>query len=316
MSSTAPLPTPPVVAIVGPTAVGKSHLSLSLAQALNGEIINADSRQVYRYMDIGTAKPTPQEQSLAPHHLLDVVDPDGEFSLALYQRLAYQAIDEVLARGRLPLLVGGSGLYVWAVVEGWQVPPVPPDPSLRRELEETARREGPDALYRRLRDLDPGAADTVDRRNPRRLVRALEVCLRHGQLGTRRKVPPPYAFRLIGLTTPRPHLYRRIDSRVEGMVEKGLVAEVKALLQRGYSLSLPALSGAGYRQMGLYLNSELSLEEAVQQTKYNTHRIARRQYAWFRTSDPRIRWLDINEDPETQAQRLVEGLTRPDKGGM
>ncbi|MEE9203340.1 MAG: tRNA (adenosine(37)-N6)-dimethylallyltransferase MiaA [Dehalococcoidia bacterium] len=297
---------PPVVVIVGPTAIGKSHLSLSLAQALNGEVINADSRQVYRYMDIGTAKPTPEERSLVPHHLLDVVDPDGEFSLALYQRLAYQAIDEVLARGRLPLLVGGSGLYVWAVVEGWQVPPVPPDPSLRRELEETASREGPDALYHRLRELDPEAAATVDRRNPRRLVRALEVCLRQGQPWVRCKTPPPYAFRLIGLTTLRPQLHRRIDSRVEGMVEKGLVAEVAALLQRGYSLSLPALSGVGYRQIGAYLAGELSLVEAVQQTKYHTHRIARRQYAWFRTSDPRIGWLDINEDPGAQARHLVE----------
>jgi tRNA dimethylallyltransferase len=295
-----------VVVIVGPTAIGKSRLALSLAQALNGEVINADSRQVYRYMDIGTAKPTPEERALVPHHLLDVVDPDGEFSLALYQRQAYQAIDGVLGWGRLPLLVGGSGLYVWAVVEGWQVPPVPPDPSLRRELEETTRREGPDALYYRLRELDSGAAATVDRRNPRRLVRALEVRLGQGQPGARRKVPPPYTFQLIGLTCPRPQLYQRIDSRVEGMVEKGLVAEVSALLQRGYSLSLPALSGVGYRQMGLYLNGGLSLEDAVQQTKYHTHRIARRQYAWFRPRDPRIHWFDINEDPEGQARGLVE----------
>jgi tRNA dimethylallyltransferase len=297
---------PPVVAIVGPTAVGKSHLSLFLAQALNGEVINADSRQVYRYMDIGTAKSTSEERSLVPHHLLDVVDPDGEFSLALYQRLAYQSIEQVLARGRLPLLVGGSGLYMWAVVEGWQVPSVPPDPALRRELEETARREGSDALYHRLRELDPEAAGTVDRRNPRRLVRALEVCLRQGKPGARRKTPPPYAFRLIGLSAPRPQLHRRIDSRVEGMVEKGLVAEVEALLQRGYSLSLPALSGVGYRQMGAYLTGETPLAEAVQQTKYHTHRIARRQYAWFRTSDPRIHWLDINEGPGERARGLVE----------
>ncbi len=306
MSGKTPTSAPPVVVIMGPTAVGKSHLALSVAQAFDGEVSNAESRQVYRHMDIGTAKPTPQERALAPHHLLDVVDPDGEFSLALYQRLAYQAIEEVLGRGRLPLLVGGSGLYIWAVVEGWQVPPVPPDPTLRRELEDTARREGTDALYRRLRDLDPGAADAVDRRNPRRLVRALEVCLRQGQPWARRKVPPPYDFLLIGLTTPRPQLHRRIDSRVDGMVEKGLVAEVAGLLQRGYSLTLPALSGVGYRQMGLYLNGELSLEEAVQQTKYHTHRIARRQYAWFRPSDPRIRWFDINEDLGAQARRLVE----------
>ena len=295
-----------VIVIIGPTAIGKSRLALSLAQTFGGEVINADSRQVYRYMDIGTAKPPPEERALVPHHLLDVVDPDQEFSLALYQGLAYRAMEDVLGRGHLPLLVGGSGLYVWAVVEGWQVPPVPPDPTLRRELEATARQEGADALYLRLREVDPAAAEAVDRRNPRRLVRALEVSLGQGRPWARRKAPPPYAFRLIGLTAPRPQLYQLIDSRVDTMVEKGLVAEVEALLQRGYSLSLPALSGVGYRQIGLYLKGELSLEEAIRQTKFHTHRIARHQYAWFRPADPRLHWLDINEDPEAQARRLVE----------
>ncbi|MDP6783126.1 MAG: tRNA (adenosine(37)-N6)-dimethylallyltransferase MiaA [Dehalococcoidia bacterium] len=292
--------------MVGPTAVGKSRVALSLAQSLNAEIVNADSRQVYRYMDIGTAKPTSEERDSVPHHLLDVTDPDERFSLGLYQQQAHQAINEISSRGRLPLLVGGTGLFVWAVVEGWQVPAVPPDTALRRELEDLSRREGVGALYRKLSDMDPEAAEVVDRRNPRRLVRAIEVRLRGGPPSLRLKNPLPYSFRLIGLSAPRPQLYQHIDSRVDRMIEKGLVVEVEGLLRKGYSLSLPALSGAGYREIGHHIEGKIPLEEAIQHTKYHTHRIARHQYAWFRTGDPRIHWLDINEEPAAAARRLTE----------
>jgi tRNA dimethylallyltransferase len=281
-------------------------MALLLARSLNAEIVNADSRQVYRHMDIGTAKPTSGERSSIPHHLLDVADPDERYSLGLYQRQAQHSISEIVNRGRLPLLVGGTGLYMWAVVEGWRVPAVPPDTTLRQELEELSRRDGVGALFRRLHDMDPDAAEVVDHRNPRRLVRAIEVRLRGGPPSLRYRDTPPYTFRVIGLTMPRPQLYQHIDSRVDRMIEKGLVAEVEGLLRREYSLSLPALSGAGYREIGLHLEGKVSLEEAIQQTKYHTHRIARHQYAWFRTRDPRIHWLDINECPATAALRLTE----------
>lgn len=282
-----------LLAIVGPTAVGKSALALELAQRFGGEIVSADSRQVYRHLNIGTAKPSRQERTLVPHHLIDVVDPDEPFNLALYQRMAYRAIEGIQGRGMLPILVGGSGLYVWAVLEGWRVPEVAPNPAFRRSLEARAQREGVDALYKELEGMDPDAARSIHPHNLRRIVRALEVCL-----ATRKpfsqlvgRAPPSFHSRIMGLTLERQELYRRIDARIEGMMRAGLVAEVKGLLAMGYSLDLPALSSLGYQQIGLYQRGRLSLEEAVQRFKAESHRFARHQYAWFRLDDQRIRWF-------------------------
>ncbi len=290
-----PSPLRPLVAIVGPTAVGKSEVALILAERLNGEIVSADSRQIYRGMDIGTAKPTPEERARVPHHLIDVTDPDRPLTLAEYQRMAYAAIEEIHRRGRLPFLVGGTGLYVWAVVEGWQIPPAPPDPALRRALEERAQREGPGALYEELRRLDPEAAARIDPRNLRRVIRALEVCYRTGQpfSAQRRKSPPPYATIMIGLTRPREELYRRIDERVERMIAAGLIEEVRHLAER-YPWELPAMTGLGYRQIGAYLRGEISLEEAIRRIRSATRAFVHHQYNWFRLEDPRIRWFDLS----------------------
>jgi tRNA dimethylallyltransferase len=288
----------PLVAIVGPTAAGKSRLALHLGQIFAVEIVNADSRQVYRYLDIGTAKPTPEERALVPHHLLDLVDPDEEFNLALYQQLAYQAITDIQQRGKLPLLVGGSGLYIWAVLEGWKVAPVPPDSRLRRRLEEKAAAEGIQALYEELRRVDPPAAARIDPRNVRRVIRALEVFHHTGIPFSRfwRKEPPPWEICIIGLTLSRAELYHRIDSRVDRMMEQGFVEEVRRLMERGYSLALPAMSSLGYREVGKYLQGELSLPEAIQRIKLQTHRFARQQYTWFRLKDERICWFDATEE--------------------
>lgn len=284
-----------LIAIVGPTATGKSKLALDLAQIFDAEIVNADSRQVYRGMDIGTAKPSPEERALVPHWLLDLVDPDENFSLALYQELAYKAIQDIQQRGKLAILVGGSGLYVWSVIEGWQIPRVPPNPELRRNLEKKAKNQGSLALYQELQQLDPLAAQRIDPRNLRRVIRALEVCQLAGipfsQL--KRKESPPFSNFILGLTTQREELYQRIDARVDQMVEQGLVAEVQGLISRGYGLNLPSLSSIGYRQIGRFLRGEVSLPMAVQQIKFETHRFARHQYGWFRLDDPRIHWLDI-----------------------
>jgi len=291
-----------LLAVVGPTGVGKSRLALSLAKALDGEIVSADSRQVYRYMDIGTAKPTPREQASVPHHLIDIVNPDEDFSLAQYQQLAYKAITDINKRRKLALLVGGSGLYVWSVLEGWQIPEVAPDPEFRRRLEEKAAIRGGDELYQELARLDPLAAQRIDPRNVRRTIRALEVH-RNAEAPISQmqgKKAPPFNPVIIGLTAERQELYRRIDLRVEEMIKRGLVDEVKQLIERGYDASLPAMSGIGYKQIAMYLKGELTLADAIRQTKFETHRLARHQYSWFRLKDVRIGWFDIQKDKEAK----------------
>ena len=289
-----------LVAVVGPTSVGKSQLALRLAQALDGEIVSADSRQVYRYMDIGTAKPTLDEQAVVPHHLIDVVNPDEDFSLAQYQQLAYKAIADINQRNRLALLVGGSGLYIWSVLDGWQIPAVAPDPEFRRRLEEKANKGGEEELYQELAHLDPVAAQKIDPRNVRRTIRALEVH-RSAEVPISRlqsKAPPPFNTVIIGLTAERQELYRRIDSRVDEMLKQGLVDEVKQLLDQGYNAGLPAMSGIGYKQIIMFLEGALTLADAVQQTKFESHRLARHQYSWFRPKDDRIGWFDIQKEKE------------------
>ncbi|MBI2305492.1 MAG: tRNA (adenosine(37)-N6)-dimethylallyltransferase MiaA [Chloroflexi bacterium] len=303
-----------VVVVVGPTAVGKSALALTLAQKLNGEIVSADSRQVYRYLDIGTAKPTPQERAQVPHHLIDVVNPDETFTLALFLEKARHAIEDIQLRGRLPLVVGGSGQYIWALVEGWQVPQVPPDEDLRRRLEERAAGEGVGALFRELEQIDPQAAERIDPNNRRRVIRALEVWYGTGTPFSRLqgKIPPPFKCLIVGLTARRDVLYQRIDARIDVMVERGLVAEVEGVVTRGYSLALPPLQGMGYREMGLFLHGQMDLATAVSRFKYRSHDFARHQYAWFRPRDERIHWLDTtgrsSEELCGEVLELLSGL--------
>lgn len=293
-----------LVAIVGPTGVGKSHLALHLAQAFPGGIVSADSRQVYRYMDIGTTKPSPEELSLVPHHLINIVNPDENFSLAQYQALAYQTINDLQQRNRLPFLVGGSGLYIWAVLEGWKIPQVPPDPEFRHSLERRVANAGANKLYQELMKVNPAAAQKIDPRNVRRVIRALEV---HRKIGAssqlQGKKAPPFNILIIGLTTDRAELYNRIDLRIDEMIEQGLVAEVEKLVDMGYDFNLPAMSSIGYRQIGMFLKGELTLPAAIEQIKFETHRFVRHQYAWFRLKDNRIHWFNIEGqvDSETEA---------------
>jgi len=295
-----------LVAIVGPTATGKSSLALELCQTLHGEIVSADSRQVYCYMDIGTAKPTKDEQAKVPHHLIDVVNPDEDFSLAQYQSKALEAVQGIQRRGKTAFLVGGSGLYVWALLEGWRIPPVPPDPALRRELEAKAQSEGSEALYEKLREIDPTAAERIDPRNVRRVIRALEVC-QQGTLFSELQVKKPLVDSVvIGLTTARDDLYKRIDTRVDSMIAKGLVAEVESLVARGYGFDLPSMSGLGYNQIGMYLQGKIDLPTAIQQIKFDTHSFARHQYNWFRLKDKRINWFEAGKETTKAAHRFVQ----------
>ncbi len=291
-----------LVAIVGPTGLGKSKLALRLAQAFNGEIVNADSRQVYHYMDIGTAKPTPEELALVPHHLISIVNPDEDFSLAQYQELAYRAIDDIQQRHKLALLVGGSGLYVWSVLECWGIPQVSPDWEFRSSLEKKVAEVGKEELYQELVEVDPVAAQRIDRRNIRRVIRALEVCRTTGvpfsQL--QHKKASPFDTLIIGLTADRAELYRRIDLRVDEMIKQGLVEEVKKLVNMGYNFNLPAMSGIGYKQIGMFLRGEITLVAAIRQIKFETHRFIRHQYSWFRLKDDRIHWFDIQNGADLE----------------
>ena len=283
-----------MIAIVGPTAVGKSELALHLAQYFPMEIISADSRQVYRYMDIGTNKPSLAERESVPHYLIDVVEPDQDFSLVMYNQLAIEALKTIKQKGKLPLLVGGSGLYVWSMVEGWKIPQVPPDQERRNQLEARAEQEGSRNLYQELQDIDPIAAAKINPGNTRRIIRALEIYHATGQRPSQlqRKEAPDFAILLIGLTRERSELYGRIDWRVDNMIRMGLVEEVEQLLKKGYGLSLPSMSGIGYKQICQFIQGEMNLPQAIDKIKYETHRLARHQYAWFRLGDSRIHWFD------------------------
>jgi len=272
-----------LIAIVGATATGKTSLGIELSRSRDGEIVNADSRQVYCGMDIGTAKPTSAELSAVPHHLIDVVDPDEQFTLAAYLDLANAALDDIWSRGRQPIAVGGTGQYVWALLEGWRVPRVPPDRELRAELEALARRYGPEALIKELLAVDPASAIDIDPRNTRRVIRAI---------AWQKKIAPEFGTAIIGLRLDREALYRRIDERVDAMMAAGLVDEVRRLNAAGFGCGLPSMTSIGYRQICAYLHGELTLPDAAERIKTETHRLARMQHTWFRPLDPRIRWLD------------------------
>lgn len=290
----------PLIVITGPTGIGKTQAAIRLAgrlrneSGLTTEIVGADSRQIYRYMDIGTAKPTAEERAAVPHHLIDLVDPDETLTMSEVQRLAYTAIDSLHEQGKLPLFVGGTGQYLTAVLEGWQAPEVPPQPELRAQLEAEAAEHGAARLYDRLLQLDPQAATLMDRHNIRRLVRALEVCIVTGRPFSeqRRKSPPPYHVLQFGLTTDRDALYKRLDARIDSMMARGLLDEVIALRERGYDWSLPAMTSLGYDQLGKYLRTELTLDAAIALIKTDTHLFVRRQYTWFRKY-LQPAWIDL-----------------------
>ncbi len=300
---------PPLVVLLGPTAVGKTEIAIRLAEALGGEIVSADSRLFYRGMDIGTAKPSPSELARVPHHLVDVSDPDQVWSLALFQKAAHQAIHEIHQRGRLPFLVGGTGQYIHAVTEGWDLPQVKPDSRLRGILERWSTEIGAQGLYQRLAVLDPQAAAGMDPFNVRRTVRALEVILSTGRSFSqqKRRFEPPYRTLQVGLYRPRPELYARIDARIQAMLEAGFVDEVRSLLEKGYSPELPTLSAIGYGEMIAFLQGKITLEAAVAQMKRKTRIFVRRQANWFKESDPEIHWFRADQQVVDAIQTFIQG---------
>ena len=294
---------PDMVVILGPTASGKSTLGIALALRFNGEIVSADSRQVYRSLDIGTAKVTPAEQALVPHHLLDVADPRDTYTVSQFQHDAIAAINGIVARGRQPFLVGGSPHYIQAVVDNLAIPQVPPQPELRAELE---NRPLPDLLAL-LEELDPQSAVTIDRSNPRRILRALEVCLVTGRpFSAQRSMSHPlYHCLLLGIYWPRDVLYNRIDIRIDERVEQGLVQEIQNLLNQGLTHERLEAMGLEYRFVSRWLRGEFASKvEMIQRLKYASHDFVRRQLTWFR-KDQRIVWIEGGEEMIQKAESEV-----------
>lgn len=281
---------PKLVVILGPTASGKSVLGIALAQRFHGEIVSADSRQVYRGLDIGSAKVTPEEQAMVSHHLLDVVDPQEMYTVAQYQQEANAAIAAILARGFQPFLVGGSPHYIQAVVDNLDIPAIPPQPALRAELESRPLA----ALLEQLEELDPRSAATIERQNPRRVIRALEVCLVSGKPFSeqRRIADPLYESLLIGIQWPRSVLYQRIDARVDERMQQGMVQEVQHLLAQGMSSERLEALGLEYRYINRWLRGEYASKAVmVERLKYAIHDFTRRQLTWFR-KETRITWIE------------------------
>lgn len=301
---------PPLVVIVGATAVGKTALSLTLAERCGGEVVSADSRQFYRGMDIGTAKATRAERKRVLHHLIDIRNPDEVLTVAEYQSLAYAAIDDIHRRGRVPLLVGGTALYVRAVVEGLSIPSVPPDPALRAALEAELADAGLAALVQRLETLDPKTAAVIDRQNPRRVLRALEIVMLTGKskVDLESRQPPPYAILSLALDRPRGELQRRADERVDQMFAQGLVLETGRLLAAGYAPGLPAMTSLGYREVTAYLAGKMTLRDAVERTKIETHRFIRHQATSFRKLQG-LHWFDLStQEPTAVVDAVIAWL--------
>jgi tRNA dimethylallyltransferase len=297
----------PLVAVVGATATGKSDVAIAIAEAFAGEIIGADAYQLYRGLDIGTAKVDVETRHRVRHHLIDIAEPDDQFTLGRYLDAAQAALEDVWSRSKLPVLAGGSGQYVWALLEGWQVPRVAPDLELRRELDALATEKGPAALHARLAEIDPEAALRLDPNNPRRLIRALEVVTRTGlplaACQTRRPVDADVL--VLGLSLDRDAIHRRLDERTDAMFATGFVEEVRRLRYRGYGEASALRTGVGYKEVSQYLDGEYDLDEAVRRMKNANHRLVRRQAAWFKPADPRIQWIDAGDGAANEAANAV-----------
>ena len=300
----------PLVIIVGPTAVGKTDLAVEVAARLNGEIISADSRYLYKGMDICTAKPKVEQLNRAKHYLIDVANIEENWSLAVYKEKALSTFEKVWEKSQLPILVGGTGQYIRSIIEGWQIPERQPNVRLRQTLKRIAEKDGKEILHQKLGIIDPQAATWIDYRNLRRVIRALEVSLTTGKKFSeqRSKEEINFQYKMIGLTRPREELYRRIDHRIQVMLDGGLIQEVKELLEKGYNINNPPISAIGYREIVQYLQGNIKLEEAVRLIKRRTRKYVRRQANWFKKDDPRIQWFDMN--PDTQ-EKIIEYIKSP-----
>lgn len=298
----------PLAVIAGPTAAGKTDLAILVAKRLDGEIVTADSMQVYRGLDIGTAKPSLAEQAGVPHHLIDVVDPGEPFNVAQYQALADAAIAQIHARGRLPILAGGTGLYIRSVIEDLLFPDRGPDHALRAELTSFVAEKGPEALHKRLAEVDPATAARLHPNDVRRVIRALEVYHSTGKpLSAHHRSEPPterYRLAMVAVTRPREILYARIDARVLAQIETGLLDETRSLLASGYDERWIAAQALAYKELIPYLKGEATLPACIERLQRNTRRYAKRQLSWFR-QDTRFTWFDLESYPNLEAAAVA-----------
>ncbi len=304
----------PVIAILGPTAVGKTRVSISLAKQCEGEIVSVDSRLIYRGMDVGTAKPTLKERKQVPHHLIDVTDPDDTWNLAKFCDAALNVIHAIHSRGKVAFLVGGTGQYLRAILEGWTPPPSAESTDFRETLETIAANKGYDALHLQLQDVDPASASRIDPRNVRRVIRALEIFHLTGLPASSQRVKKPPLFEIlrIGLTLPRAELYQRIDQRIDLMVEAGWIEEVQSLIDIGISPDLPSLSAIGYAQLAAHLSGEMDLDDAIVEIRRLSRQFVRRQANWFKVDDPKIQWFNAVFGVEERILALIEKWLRTD----
>ncbi len=306
-----------LLVIVGPTAVGKTEIALDVAKKLDAEIISADSMQVYKYMDIGTAKPSAKEQSEVKHHLIDIIEPDEKFSVADYQEIAKLKIANIHSREKLPILTGGTGLYINAVCYNYTFSDFERDPELIRELHCLAEKHGNEYLHKKLLELDEVSAEKIHPNNLRRLIRALEVCIKTGKPFSyfeekTKKQEVPYNLIMFGLTRPRDELYERINTRVKLMIKSGLITEVEKLLEMGYSKELNSMQGLGYKQIVEYLEGKMTLTETIDKISRDTRRYAKRQYTWF-LRDKNIRWFDVSKQGK---KRTIENIIKIVEGKL
>lgn len=288
----------PLVILTGPTAAGKTALSLQLAEAIGGEIISADSMQVYRRMDIGSAKITREEMDGVPHHLIDVLEPEQEFNVVVFQKLAKQAAEEIYSRGHIPIVAGGTGFYIQALVYDIDFTENDEDTALRQSLEEQACREGPEALFERLRAVDPESCESIHAHNIKRVIRAIEFYEKTGKKISdhnreQRQNTSPYNFAYFVLNDNRERIYERINERVDQMMAQGLEEEVRALWESGCRRDMVSMQGLGYKEMLAYLEGEISREEAVYLIKRDTRHFAKRQLTWFRR-EKEVIWIEKN----------------------
>ena len=303
---------PKLVAVVGATATGKTTVGVELALRLDGEVVNVDSRLFYRGMDVATAKPSSEETKGVPHHLIDILDPDEHFSLGEYLRTARSVISGITSRGKLPILVGGSGQYIWAIIEGWEVPEIEPNVELRTELESRLSTDGIESLAQQLNDTAPEVAKVTDLKNPRRVIRAIERAVSDSgeSVSNRSKADEsPFDHFVVGLNVERSVLHTRVVDRLAAMKASGWGAEVEGLLASGYSDKTRALSGIGYRQMIDHLEGRHDLEEAVRLTAVATNRLIRQQSNWFKQDDARINWFDMTDDAQETAKSVLTSVS-------
>jgi len=296
-----------LVVIVGPTAVGKTTVSIELASRLNGAIISADSRLFYRGMDIGTAKPTQEQMRKVTHYLIDVTDLDHIWSLAVFQQHVKRLIPKISRLGKLPIMVGGTGQYIRAIIEEWKIPAQKPDLQLRSAIVKWVEDIGKEGLHKRLSVVDPIAAETIDYRNARRTIRALEVVFKTGRKFSeqRTKKTSPYNVIMVGINRPREELYACVDERIEKMIADGFIEEVKGLIKGGYEKQLENISAIGYVEIAEFIKGEIALEEAIRLIKRKTRIFVRRQSNWFKLTDPRIKWFNADEQVIDQIEIYI-----------